>query len=377
MPDAPAAPSPLTNATIAQIAQRLKSARRVVVLTHAKPDGDAVGSTLALVRAINRVPSFTTRPKAEAWYFGPSPMWLRDIALDTHASAPGTPPQETPIRVFEPPFAGLQLPPHDDVDAVVITDTCSWMQVEPMRAWIESRNAITSVVDHHVQGDAAVGSLRVVDTSAAAVVQPVALLCQELLGVTGPDKLPASVAEPLYLGLCTDTGWFRHSNVSRRVMTLAGELLDAGANHIRLYQLIEQCETPGRLRLISRALASMELRLRDRLAFMTLSMQDLRESGANPGETGGITDFTQGIPTVMVSAILIETPTDKGVQAAAPIIKISMRAKSEPFPVDVNAIASTFGGGGHVRAAGAKVSLSMDETKDAITRLVKAQLDGA
>jgi phosphoesterase RecJ-like protein len=368
MPDAPAAPSQLTNATIDQIAQRLASARRVVVLTHAKPDGDAVGSTLALVRAINRVPSFTTRPKAEAWYFGPSPAWLRDIAIDGHAGAGAT---ETPIRVFEPPFIGLELPPHDDVDAVVITDTCSWMQVEPMRAWIEARNAMTSVVDHHVQGDPGVGSLRFVDTSAAAVVQPVALLCQALLGVSGADKLPASVAEPLYLGLCTDTGWFRHSNVSRRVMTLAGELLEAGANHIRLYQLIEQCETPGRLRLISRALASMELRLNDRLAFLTLTMKDLRESGANPGETGGITDFTQGIPTVMVSAILIETPSEK---AAGPIIKISMRAKSEPMPVDVNAIASTFGGGGHVRAAGAKVTMSMEETKEAITRLVQAQL---
>jgi phosphoesterase RecJ-like protein len=333
------------------------------------------------------MPSFGSRAKAEAWYFGPTQAWLRDIAFDQHAgSVPGQGgggPHETPIRVFEPPFAGagggagLQLPPHEDVEAVVITDTCSWMQVEPMRAWIEARHAITSVVDHHVQGDAGVGSLRVVDTSAAAVVQPVALLCQELLGVSSADKLPASVAEPLYLGLCTDTGWFRHSNVSRRVMTLAGELLEAGANHVRLYQLIEQRETPGRLRLISRALQSLELRLNDRVAFMTLTLNDLRESGANPGETGGITDFTQAIPSVMVSAILIETPNDKGGGGGAPIIKISMRSKSEPMPVDVNAIAGTFGGGGHVRAAGAKVSMSMEETKEAIERLVRGQLEEA
>ncbi len=374
MPEPATVPSPLTNATIPQIAQRLRAAKRVVVLTHAKPDGDAVGSTMAMVRAINRVPSFTTRPKAEAWYFGPTPSWLADVARDGNAS--------TPHRVFEPPFLSLALPPADDIDAIVITDTCSWMQLDPLKPFLQSRVAMTSVIDHHVQGDPSVASLRLVDTGAAAVVQPVALLCQELLDLPGADKLPPSIAEPLYLGLCTDTGWFRHSNVSRRVMTLAGELLDAGANHVRLYQLIEQRETPGRLRLISRALASLELRLNDRLALMNLTLADLRESGANPGETGGITDFTQGIPSVLVSAILIDTPPDQRPASMAgtldgsgsPVLKISMRSKSEPTPIDVNAIASTFGGGGHIRAAGAKTPLTLDQAKEAISKLVQQQL---
>ena len=87
MPDAPDAPqsprSPLTNASLEQIADRLRTAKRVVVLTHSKPDGDAIGSSIALVRAINMLPAWGTKPKAQAWYVGPLPAWLRAVVGDT------------------------------------------------------------------------------------------------------------------------------------------------------------------------------------------------------------------------------------------------------------------------------------------------------
>lgn len=387
MPDAPDAPdapqsprSPLTNASLEQIADRLRSAKRVVVLTHSKPDGDAIGSSIALVRAINMLPAWGTKPKAQAWYVGPLPAWLRAVVGDTPHESFEQPAMISAALAGDTEKNASSLRT-DDIDAIVITDTCSFKQLDPLQQWLTPRRAMCNVIDHHVQGDEAVAANRFVEVSAAAVVQPVAKLCQLLLNAPSPDKLPAPVAEALYLGLATDTGWFRHSNVSRRVMTLAGELLDAGANHIKLYQCVEQQETPGRLRLISKALSTLDLRLSDRLAFMHLTMADQRDSGANPGETGGITDFTQAIPSVMVSAMLIETPPPSAApqdtttkNPAQPIIKISMRSKSEPIPVDVNAIASTMGGGGHVRAAGAKVAMTIDQTKSAIMKLVAEQL---
>lgn len=373
------APPSLTNTTLATIADRLRTAKRVVVLTHTKPDGDAIGSSIALVRAINMLPAWGSKPKAQAWYVGPLPAWLPDIVGDTPCETFEHPAMISSTLAGEASHDGKSLR-SDDIDAVVITDTCSFKQLDPLQTWLTPRRAMTHVIDHHVQGDESVAALRFFDVSAAAVVQPVSELCRLLLNAPSADKLPASVAEALYLGLATDTGWFRHSNVSRRVMTLAGELLEAGANHVRLYQCVEQRETPGRLRLISKALASLDLRLDDRLAFMHLTMADQRESGANPGETGGITDFTQAIPSVMVSAMLIETPPAAPPDAATakkptqPIIKISLRSKSEPLPIDVNAIASTLGGGGHVRAAGAKVATTLDQTKAAIMKLVGEQL---
>ena len=184
-----------------------------------------------------------------------------------------------------------------------------------------------------------------------------------------PDNGTCSMVRQTNTTKLSMRGWFRHSNVTRNVMELAGQLLDAGANHVRLYQTMEQNETPGRLKLISRALNSLDLRLDNRLALMTLTQDDLRESGALPGETGGLTDFTQGIASVQVSGVLLEVPGDK---PGTRIVKISLRSK--PGPVDVNAIAGTLGGGGHVRAAGAKVKLTLDEAKDAVTRLVAEQL---
>ncbi len=337
-----------SNSRVEDVAQSLRAARSVVVLTHTKPDGDAVGSSLAVIRSLKHA-----GVGADAHYFGPIPGWLRAIAGDSS------------YRVYE----NTSLPAGVRADAVVVVDTGSWTQLEPMKEWLSSRTAITSLIDHHVQGNPEVAARRVIETHAAAACQPVASLCLAILDASSPAALPADVAEALYLGLATDTGWFRHSNVSRGVMELAGQLLEAGANHVRLYQCIEQNETPGRLRLISRALASLDLRLGDRLALMTLSLNDLRDSGALPGETGGITDFTQAIPSVQVSGVLMEVPGD---QPGSRIVKISLRSK--PGPVDVNHVAGQLGGGGHVRAAGAKVVLTLEEAKDAVTRLVQEQL---
>jgi phosphoesterase RecJ-like protein len=347
--------SPLTNSTLETIARDLRSAQRVLILTHAKPDGDAVGSTLAVARALNTIKPGCTM----CWYFGPNPMWLRDI------SGP------TAVQLFEPP---TQAPSMADFDRILVTDTTSLKQVEPMVVALRDARDRVSVVDHHVQGDEAVAAQRYVDVSAAAVCQPVAKLCSLILGCE-IAKLPPQVAEACYLGLATDTGWFRHSNVNRSVMALAGELLDAGANHVRLYTTIEQRETPGRLRLIGKALATIDLRLQDRLAFLHLTLDDMRAAGAMPGETGGLTDFTQTLATTVVSALITEVPSEHRTgDTSRPLVKISLRSKSEPVGVDVNRVAQSMGGGGHVRAAGAKLHGTIDDAKREIERLVSEQL---
>ena len=353
MPDAPV--SPLTNTTLDAIAKDLRGASRVLVLTHAKPDGDATGSSLAIARSLNRLRAGC----ATCWYFGPNPNWIRDIA------------DGTPFQLFEPPATA---PSMEEFDRILVTDTSSVKQLEPMMDALREVRDRVSVVDHHVQGDEAVGAKRFVEVSAAAVCQPIAALCSKVLGCE-ISALPPQVAEACYLGLATDTGWFRHSNVNRSVMALAGELLDAGANHVRLYTTIEQRETPGRLRLISKALATIDLRLKDRLAFLHLTLEDMRAAGAMPGETGGLTDFTQTLSSTVVSALITEVPPEqRGADASRPLVKISLRSKSEPVGVDVNAVAQSMGGGGHVRAAGAKMHGSIDDAKREIERLVARQL---
>ena len=353
-----------TNTTLEQIAERLRSKKKIIVLTHVKPDGDAVGSTLGLVRALNKPRAWVQANRAEAWYFGPTPPWIADVAGDT------------PHRLL-----GDGGPPEvDGVDAVAVLDTGSWTQLEAVHEWLAPRRDMTVLVDHHMQGDAEVAAERFIDTSAAAACQPVAELCRLLLGVADRTALPADVAEALYMGLATDTGWFRHSNVSRAVMVAAGDLLQAGADHVKLYQLLEQRETLSRLKLLSRALASLELHDHGRLAVMSVTKKDFAESGAQPGESGGFVEFGQSLPTVQVTCLLTEaTASDfgPGADPKGPVTKISLRSKASGHEVDVNVVAKALGGGGHVRAAGARTSKSIEETKRDVIRLVEAQTRGA
>ena len=273
-----------TTISLADMAQWLRGKRRVVVLTHIKPDGDAVGSTLALVRAINLsraqaggvgslgglgVPPASLDAGAEAWYFGPQPPWYRHVVKNTAA------------RVLE----HSAVPPSDagEPDAIMVLDTGSWNQMEPAIEWLKARHDRIAVVDHHVQGDADVSSRRFIETSAAAVCQPVAELCRLILGKRHLSNLPIDVAEMLYLGIGTDTGWFKHSNVNPGVLRTAAELLEAGVRHFELFEQIEQQDRPARLKLLARALTSLELHQDGRIATMVLTRKDFEEAGAEQG----------------------------------------------------------------------------------------------
>lgn len=329
-----------SNASPHEIADRLLAAPRVLVFTHMKPDGDAAGSSLALVRALNHTPGHS----AQACFSGPLPPWLPAIAGDT------------PVRQWE-----RDGPPAEQPDACVIVDTGAWSQLEAFKSFLAPRAAANIIIDHHRRGDADAAALRWIDSDAAAVCQPVSELCTLLLRTTA-DRLPSPVATALYLGLATDTGWFRHSNVTPKVFRLAADLVAAGANPAWLFQTIEQQDTLSRLHLMSRALASLELIDGGRVGVITLTRRDYQETGCPTSESGGFIDLPQTIASVKVAAVITEgDPVEFALPPGTPLTKISLRSKTDD--IDVDLICRTLGGGGHKRAAGAKVQLSLQETK--------------
>ncbi|MBS0192218.1 MAG: bifunctional oligoribonuclease/PAP phosphatase NrnA [Phycisphaerales bacterium] len=343
------------------IAQWLRTKTKVVVVTHVKPDGDAVGSSIALTRALNLSgasagTAVSLPSRARAWYFGPRPSWIRRVVGDTPSLS----------------IENASEIEHEHADAVVIVDTGSWVQVEMVKPWLAQHTADTAVIDHHAQGDPDIAPRRVVDTTSAAAAQIVAELCRILLNKKSLADLPREVAEPLYLGLATDTGWFKHSNVTPAVLRVASELLAAGVDHAALYVNIEQRERLPRLKLLGRALDSLKLFDENRVAIMSITKADFASTGAQPADSGGFADHSQTLETVMVTAVLTEADAAEFGMQSKPgekLTKISLRSKSVAGSVDVNAVAKEFGGGGHVRAAGAKVALGLDETK---TRLLDA-----
>jgi len=246
-----------------------------------------------------------------------------------------------------------------DPEAIVVCDTGTWGQVDGYADWLRSRSERACVIDHHLQGHPDTAPMRHLDTEAAAVCQPVAELCRLILGKASVADLPAEIGEPLYFGTATDTGWFRHGNVNAAVLRTAGDLLATGVNHERLYNATEMNDRPARLRLMARALNSLELHENDSIVFMSLRPVDLVETGAAPGDSGGFVDIARGVGKVKVSALLteVETPEKKL------ITKISLRSKGGDDAVDVNQVAQKLGGGGHARAAGARVFDGLDVAK--------------
>lgn len=326
-----------------EIAQRLRGAKSVVVVTHAKPDGDAVGSALAVVRSLQQL-----KIDAKAWFVGPVPRWMPEIA------------GESPYKVFEP---GVAVTVVEQPEIAVIVDTGSWNQLAEMRGFLEARVATNVLVDHHMHGDPGTSATRLIVNTAASATQVLAPLCGFLLNIATPAGLPTDVAEMLYLGLATDTGWFRYSNVSPATMRLGGDLLEAGVEHTRLFRLIEQQDTPSRLKLVGRALASMRLEKNDTVALLSLSIKDFDETGADRNDTSGFADMALAIASVKVAAAFTEQPAMPG----KPVVtKISFRSKPGDDAVDVNAVSQRLGGGGHVRAAGAKFNGTIEEAKEAV-----------
>ncbi len=331
-----------SNATLVEIADRLVGAKRVVVLTHAKPDGDAVGSSLALARAL-----LLRGIEAIPVYLGPWPSRFDPLIA--------------PTRVIHERHNWSADPAVTEADTVVIVDTGSWSQVADARAFIEPRRDSTIVIDHHSHGDPEIAAVRHVDSAAAAAAELIAVVAMRLAGVDSPKKLAREIAEPLYLGMSTDTGWFKYPNTTSRTLRLAADLMDAGVDADRLYQISEQGDTLARLRLMERALASLTLFDEDRAAIMSLSRTDFAATGATDDEYGGFIDLPKAIASVRVMALLTEVEPG--------LTKVSFRSKAAlngSEEVDVNLVAQQFGGGGHKHAAGAKIKMPLAQAVRAV-----------
>lgn len=353
----------VSNATIDEVASFLPRRGPVAVLTHAKPDGDAIGSTLALVRALRAV-------GADAAGVFPAPWFGRFDPFLADTPVVRLPPGEAAANTLRNHAVTR------DPAAVAIVDTGSWAQVADARSWLEPLTARAVVVDHHPSGNAEIADRRCIITAAAAACEIIAPLVQRLLGLASAAKLPPAIAEPLYLGLATDTGWFRYSNTHPGTLRLAADLMDAGADHSRVLAISEQSDRPARLRIVGKALESLELIAGGRVAVMSVSLADLAAAGADLDDAGGLTDLPQAVASVRAVAVLTE--------AEPGVTKVSLRSKP-PIPgvpgaerlIDVNLVARRFGGGGHVHASGAKIKADLADARRQVGEALTEALDEA
>ncbi len=327
-----------------QAVSHISSWRRPVLISHAKPDGDAIGSLLAMH-------SLLTTQGIQA-----SPLLFETLPT-RYACLPG---QES-FAVGDATQAAHLL---DQADGVLIVDTCSFSQLEPVADWLKKSPLPKLVIDHHGTRDPITPHL-LVDESAAATC----LIIYELAKSAG-WSIDAATASNLFIGLSTDTGWFRHSNTDARALHAAADLISHGVKAYELFESLYQQDSPGRIRLLGEALGTLELHADGRLAFMSLSRASFDRAQATAADTEDIVNEPLRIASVVVSVLLVEQPDGQ--------IRINFRSKAPDSAglrpvVDVAAIAKEFGGGGHRHAAGARSRDPMPVVCDKVrARIVSA-----
>jgi phosphoesterase RecJ-like protein len=316
-----------------QVIDVLSECKRVLVTTHVRPDGDALGSTAALVLGLKQ-----RGIHAEVLLLSHLPRKYAFVYLENdiphHDAEAGWP-------------EGLSL---DAFDAFVAVDTGTWSQLPGLKEKVLAYAKPKVVIDHHLtQEDWA--DVKLVVTAAAAAGEVVAELLE-----AWDVKFDARMASVLYVALVSDTGWFQFSSTRPFTMRLAATLMEAGVDTDRLYQLLYQNERKERIALQARALGSLELLKDGRLAVMRVRLADFDATGANVPDTENLINLPLQIATVEVSIVMTE-PKDFGP------VRMSLRSKGQ---VDVAKFAEQFGGGGHARAAGLKLEGSFEDAHDRV-----------
>jgi len=325
-----------------QVIDSLSTCRRVLVTTHVRPDGDALGSAGAMALGMRQ-----KGIQADVLLLSHLPRKYAFIYHD----------QAIPYRDAETGWpADLRL---EDYDALLVVDTGTWSQLPGLKEKVDAFQGKKIVVDHHLTQEGW-ADLKLVVKEAAAAGEIVAELLEQWDGV----KITPGIASLLFLAIASDTGWFQFSNTRPYTMRLAALLMEAGVDTDRLYQLVYQNERKERVSLQTRVMQSMELLLNDRLAVMTVTKEDFEQTGAQVPDTENVINTPLQIATIEV-AILITEPRDLGP------IRVSLRSKGQ---IDVAKFAEQFGGGGHARASGLKLEGTLASAKQSVVNAMLKQM---
>ncbi len=336
--------NPPTTADYQNAAALVSGWSRPLLVSHMRSDGDALGSLAAVRLALqshgvegttvvfDAVPARYEFMRAHGRY----QRWPKD----------------------------LQRVELDQADGIILLDTCSSRQVEPLADWIGASRVPKLVVDHHVTRDIPMDCC-LVDESASATCS----ILFEWFQAAG-WSMDRACATALFVGVATDTGWFRHSNTDGRTLTTVGALIERGCRPHELYELLYQRESLAQYRLRAAAANRLELLADGQIAIVALPEQVFTECGASLSDTEDLVNEPLRIRSVILCAMLVEHD--------AQMVRVGFRSKppvAGTIPdVDVAALAAGFDGGGHRRAAGARISASLSDAKQQVTECLQRAL---
>ena len=314
--------------TIDQILKCIKKSKNIVIVTHENPDGDAVGSSLAMYHALKGLKKNV------------------DIIIPEYAKC-----------FNELPGIDEVIKESDKVYDLAISLDAATDKL--LNVWVKYfREADQRIVIDHHSTNTMFGDINYVDLSAPACAQVVYMLIKHYRW-----KITPEIGTCIMAGIITDTGGFQYSGVSRDTFNIAAELLDAGVNISKVYKKVFDTKTKSSFELRRIALDRMEFLEDDKIAFTYITNEDEKNVNAGVGDYEGIVSEGRSIEGVEVSIFLHELKDGE--------FKISLRSNSY---VNVSDVCIMFGGGGHIRAAGAKMTADPLVIRDKVVNEVKRQL---
>ncbi|MBU3189260.1 bifunctional oligoribonuclease/PAP phosphatase NrnA [Clostridium bowmanii] len=316
---------------INDIVNRIKLFKKIAITFHTSPDGDSIGSALALL------------------------IGLRKLNKDVHIVSKEVIPQTFQFLPYSNEINGETIEPSVDTECVIVLDCGDFKRINS-NLCMQNRKFELINMDHHLSNDL-YGDLNFVDTSASAASEIVFEVLR-LLNV----ELDKEIAACLYTSLLTDTGSFRHSSTTAVTHAIAGELISTGIDFSNIHRLIFENKKFEKIKFYGEVIGNMTSELNSKVCIMYISKNMLEKYSFASSDTSDVITFGASIDTVEVTILIKEAENG---------VRVSLRSKSL---VDVSKIAETFNGGGHIRAAGFFTETNFDDTKVKLLEILEKEL---
>jgi len=318
-----------------QIIRYLKNSNHILIATHTNPDGDAIGSLIAMGLCLDVLNKKTT-----LYNESPIPAVYRFL-----------PAVNRVVRNIK----------NENYDLAVILD-CGNLKRIGMAVSAVRQIPITVNIDHHVT-NTRFGHLQLIDTSACATAEIVYRLIKQM-----DVPLDKAIATSIYTGILTDTGSFRFSNTNRAAFSICQEMVGLGVDPYNIAQHVYGAYSLGRIKLLNLALDSIEISDNGKLSIMTLTQEMFHETHTQAEDVDGLINYAKRIEDVKVAALIQENRNGKEKSKNFNRFDVSLRSDGT---VDVASIAASFGGGGHFIAAGFSIETTLSDITSQMLKLAE------
>jgi phosphoesterase RecJ-like protein len=306
------------NPALDAIGQLLRNHQKFVLTTHINPDGDGLGSEIALAGYLlshNQQVSIINDSVTPDFY----------LFLD---------PEKSIERFDEERHAKVIA----NADVIVVLDTNRPDRLRTMEPHVFRSKAVKICIDHHLE-PAPFAHQYLLDDDATSTGE----IVYRLLTHLNCNALSPSMASALYCAIMTDTGSFRYPRVDQEIFRICAHLIECGADPVAIYHQVYEQWTPGRMELLGEALASLRMEYGGKLAHICITQEILRKTGTKEEDTDNFTTHPMSVRNVVAGIFFLELTNG---------VKISFRSKGD---IPINELAKEFGGNGHKNAAGARI----------------------